>query len=133
MIDSIINFIQRNPLTTIIVVMLLVFAPSTFGIVLGVIAVGLLCLHAIPIFLLWRLRRAGKRMEEQAQQQQGDYGYTRQSYSQQYDSSQGSARGSGSEGDVKVYTTDRQPQKRVSDSVGDYVDFEEVKEVKEKK
>lgn len=129
MIDSIINFIQRNPLTTIIVVMLLVFAPSTFGIVLGVIAVGLLCLLAIPIFLLWRLRRAGKRVEEQAQQQQGDYTYTRQSYSQQqYGSSQGSARGS--EGDVKVYTTDRQPQKRVSDSVGDYVDFEEVKEKK---
>lgn len=129
MIDSIINFIQRNPLTTIIVVMLLVFAPSTFGIVLGVIAVGLLCLLAIPIFLLWRLRRAGKRVEEQAQHQQGDYTYTRQSYSQQqYGSSQGSARGS--EGDVKVYTTDRQPQKRVSDSVGDYVDFEEVKEKK---
>ncbi len=125
MIDSIINFIQRNPLTTVILVMLLVFAPSTFGIVLGVIAVAILCLLAIPLFLLWRLRRAGKRMEQEASQgQQGGYTYTRQSYSQQYEQSRSS------EGDVKVYSTDSQPQKRVSDSVGDYVDFEEVKEQK---
>lgn len=125
MIDSIINFIQRNPLTTVILVMLLVFAPSTFGIVLGVIAVAILCLLAIPLFLLWRLRRAGKRMEQQSSQgQQGGYTYTRQSYTQQERSY------NSTEGDVKVYSTDSQPQKRVSDSVGDYVDFEEVKEQK---
>jgi hypothetical protein len=31
------------------------------------------------------------------------------------------------EGDVKIITTSEQPQKRVNDNVGDYVDFEEVK------
>jgi hypothetical protein len=31
---------------------------------------------------------------------------------------------------VKVHATTQQPQKRVNDNVGDYVEFEEVKEQK---
>ena len=55
-IDSIVGFVSRNPLTTIIIVMLLVFAPSVFGVLfIGVIVLLLLTL-AIPAFLLFRLR-----------------------------------------------------------------------------
>ena len=127
MLDSIINFIQRNPLTTIIFVMLLVFAPSTFGVLLGVIAIVLLLLMAIPLYLLYRVRRASRKIEDEARQS-GAGGYT---YSQRGYDFRGSANHSAnSEGDVKVYSTTEQPQKRVSDSVGDYVDFEEVKEKK---
>ena len=65
-IDSIVGFVSRNPLTTIIIVMLLVFAPSVFGVLfIGVIVLLLLTL-AIPAFLLFRLRRASRDMEKEA-------------------------------------------------------------------
>lgn len=112
-IDSIVGFVNRNPLTTIIIVMLLVFAPSFFGTLLIGIAILILITLAIPIFMLFRLRRVSRKMKEEAQQnstQGGFYNDSRQS-----------------EGDVKVHSTSQQPQKRVNDNVGDYVDFEEVK------
>ena len=122
-IDSFLGFVSRNPLTTIIIVMLLVFAPSVFGVLfIGVIVLLLLTL-AIPAFLLFRLRRASRNFQEQArhesQQRYSQREYTQQGYSQPK-----------SEGDVKVHATTQQPQKRVNDNVGDYVEFEEVKEQK---
>ena len=79
--DSIINFIQRTPLTTIIIVMLLVFAPSTFGVLLGVIAIVLLLLMAIPLYLLYRVRRASRKIEDEARQSgAGGYTYSQRSY-----------------------------------------------------
>ena len=48
-IDSILGFIHRNPLTTIVLVMLLVFAPSVFGaIFIGILALALIIL-AVPL------------------------------------------------------------------------------------
>ena len=125
LIDSIIDFVQRNPLTTTILIMLMVFAPSAFGVLFIGIMVVLLLLLAIPIFLLFRLRRASRHIEEEArrasQQARGQQFYGRQTYGQQSQKQ---------EGEVKVYTTSQQPQKRVNDNVGDYVEFEEVKEKK---
>ena len=122
-IDSILGFINRNPLTTIVLVMLLVFAPSVFGaIFIGILALALVVL-AVPLFMLFRLRRATRNFEKQArqgsQQTYSQHTYTRQERSQ-----------SSNEGDVKVHSTTQQPQKRVSDNVGDYVEFEEVKDNK---
>ena len=37
------------------------------------------------------------------------------------------------EGDVKVYKTSATPEKRINDSVGEYVEFEEVEEQNPKK
>jgi membrane protein implicated in regulation of membrane protease activity len=123
MIDSIINYIQRNPLTTIIIVMLIVFAPSAFGALLVGVAVVLLLLLAIPIYMLYRVRRMSRKMEDQAreQSQQGGF-YGRANTQSDY--------GRSAEGEVRVHTTSEQPQKRVNENVGDYVDFEEVKEKK---
>ena len=122
-IDSFLGFVSRNPLTTIIIVMLLVFAPSVFGVLfIGVIALLLLTL-AIPAFLLFRLRRASRNFQEQARHE------SQQSYSQREYTQQGYSQPK-SEGDVKVHATTQQPQKRVNDNVGDYVEFEEVKEQK---
>ena len=123
MFESIINYIQRNPLTTIIIVMLLVFAPSAFGVLIIGIAIAVLLLLAVPLFMLFRLRRASRKIEEEFRQNQ------QQNHNSQY-SRKGYGRRTANEGDVKVYTTNQQPQKRVSDQVGDYVDFEEVKEHK---
>lgn len=119
LIDSIIDFVQRNPLTTIILVMLMVFAPSVFGVLfVGIIIAGL-ALLAVPLFMLFRLRRASRKMEDEFRQ------YGRQTQSSQHTHHEYKRRGQ-QEGEVKVYTTNQQPQKRVSDEVGDYVDFEEV-------
>ena len=122
-IDSFLGFVSRNPLTTIIIVMLLVFAPSFFGaLLIGVVVLALILL-AIPLFMLFRLRRASRNFQEQArhesQQNYSQREYTQQGYSQPK-----------SDGDVKVHATTQQPQKRVNDNVGDYVEFEEVKEQK---
>ena len=122
-IDSFLGFVSRNPLTTIIIVMLLVFAPSVFGVLfIGVIVLLLLTL-AIPAFLLFRLRRASRNFQEQARHE-SQQSYSRRKYNQQGYSQPKS------EGDVKVHATTQQPQKRVNDNVGDYVEFEEVKKQK---
>ena len=122
-IDSFLGFVSRNPLTTIIIVMLLVFAPSVFGdLFIGVIVLLLLKV-AIHAFLLFRLRRASRNFQEQARHE------SQQSYSQRKYTQQGYSQPK-SEGDVKVHATTQQPQKRVNDNVGDYVEFEEVKEQK---
>ncbi|MBP3318197.1 MAG: DUF4834 family protein [Alistipes sp.] len=119
LIDSIIDFVQRNPLTTIILVMLMVFAPSVFGVLfVGIIIAGL-ALLAVPLFMLFRLRRASRKMEDEFRQ------YGRQTHGSQHTHHEYKQRDQ-QEGEVKVYTTNQQPQKRVSDEVGDYVDFEEV-------
>jgi uncharacterized membrane protein YgaE (UPF0421/DUF939 family) len=120
-IDSIVGFVQRNPLTTTILIMLMVFAPSALGAIVIGIGVALLVLLLIPIFMLYRLRRAGRKMEEQmrGQARQGGF-YTHHEQQQQQQDT----------GRVRVYTTTEQPRKRINDDVGDYVDFEEVKQPK---
>lgn len=116
MIDFIIRFIKENPLTIVLLVMLIAFAPSLAGAMLIglLVVVGLVLL--IPIFMYLRLRRISRRMEQESQYSRN---YTQREAQKQR------------EGEVKVYTTTDRPQKRVSDDVGDYVDFEEVKEKKE--
>ena len=122
-IDSFLGFVSRNPLTTIIIVMLLVFAPSFFGALLIGVVVLVLILLAIPLFMLFRLRRASRNFQGQARHE------SQQSYSQRKYNQQGYSQPK-SEGDGKVHATTQQPQKRVNDNVGDYVEFEEVKEQK---
>lgn len=119
-IDSIVGFVNRNPLTTIVLVMLMVFAPSVFGAIFIGILVLLLVLLAVPMFLLFRLRRASRQMENEARRS------SQRSYSEQFYTRQQTK----SEGDVKVHPTTQQPPKRVNDNVGDYVEFEEVKDKK---
>ena len=117
LIDSIIDYVRRNPLTTTILIMLMIFAPGAFGAMFIGIMVVLLLLMAIPIFLLLRLRRASRHIKEEAH---------RTTNSQQFYGRQKEKQ----EGEVKVYTTNQTPEKRVSDNVGDYIDFEEVKDKK---
>ena len=120
-IDSIVEWIRRNPLTCILLVMIAVFAPSLFGAVFIAIGVVILLLLAIPIFGLFKLRRMSRRMEEQAHQQGFGQGFGPQNFSGQKRTRPSN------EGEVKVYTTNEATEKRVSDDVGEYVDFEEVK------
>ena len=121
-IDAIVEWVKRNPLTCILLVMVAVFAPSLFGAIFIGIGIVALLLLAIPIFGIFKLRRMSKKMEEQGSQQQGFGGFggfSQQSRTQQRPQN---------EGEVKVYTTEESKEKRVSDKVGDYIDFEEVKD-----
>lgn len=148
-IDSILSYIRRNPLTVTIVIMLAIFAPSLFGAALIGLLIGALILLIGPLIMLWRVMRQMRRVERDAQSrnsQQGFGGF--RGFYTNFDGNTGGASGFGNaggfngsagqssggrakrnpnEGEVKIYTTSEQPQKRVSESVGDYVEFEEVK------
>ncbi len=154
-LDSILSYIRRNPLTVTIIVMIAVFAPSLFGAALIGLLIGALILLIGPLFMLWRLMRQAERGGKSSSGRgfrgfytnfDGNPHNSQQSYNrggtyqrgQGFGSAHSGSAHSGSahsrssqrnpnEGQVRVFTTSEQPQKRVSDNVGDYVEFEEVK------
>ena len=157
-LDSILSYIRRNPLTVTIVIMIAVFAPSLFGAALIGLLIGALLLLIGPLILLWRLHREARRLGREGDNfgkrfggfytnfdgrnhtQSGGFsdrerfsggfggGFGGRSSSQ---NSQSRAKtNTPNEGQVRVFTTSEQPQKRVKDNVGDYVEFEEVKQNK---
>lgn len=124
-IEGVFEFVRRNPLFCLMVVMLALLAPSLLtGIALLVLYLLLgLVLFGVVILLMirWRFRRLQRQMEEQmrgtSQRGQG----------------QGYGPGSSSrpaEGEVRVHITSETPEKRISEDVGDYVEFEETPEKK---
>lgn len=119
-IDSIVEWVKRNPLTCILLVMIAVFAPSLFGAIFIGIAIVALLLLALPIFGLLKLRRMSKKMEQESRQQGFDG----------FDARQNRSSRPKNEGEIKVYATSDANEKRVSDEVGEYVEFEEVKDKK---
>lgn len=126
-IDSILEWIRRNPLTCILLVMIAVFAPSLFGAIFVGIGIVVLLLLAIPVFSIFKLHRMSKKMEEQGRQQ-GFGGFS--GFGQQSQQTNQKQHRNTNEGEVKVYATEEATEKRIKDNVGEYVDFEEVKEKK---
>lgn len=124
--QGLLALIQRNLLTIIILLLLIVFVPGVFRILAIILLAGVLFIMAIPLILTWRMRRFARRMEEQMRQGgfQGGFDTRGGGFG-------GGGNGSGREGDVKVRVGGKR-DKRVSDNVGDYVDFEEIKEDKNK-
>lgn len=120
LIDAMASFVRNNPLTVVIIVMLAVFVPSFFGaLLIGVLVLALL-LVAWPVIMLFRLRRMGRRIEEEAARNFGEGYDPNNRYSRR-------ERGERSAGDVKIYTASVR-EKRVKSNVGDYVEFEEVED-----
>lgn len=124
--QGLLALIQRNLLTIIILLLLIVFAPGVFRILAIILLAGVLFIMAIPLILTWRMRRFARRMEEQMRQ-----GGFQSGFDTRGGGFGGGGNGSGREGDVKVRVGGKR-DKRVSDNVGDYVDFEEIKEDKNK-
>lgn len=124
-IDALAEFVRRNPIFTLIVVVLALTAPALLkGIALFVLylVLGFLVLvFLVSLLFRWRIRRVQRQMEEQ---------FGAGGFGAGYGSGRG-ARTEGSsrqqEGEVKVYRTSETPEKRVSENVGDYVEFEETK------
>lgn len=126
-IEGLFEFVRRNPLFCLMVVMLALLAPSLLtGIALLVLYLLLgLVLFGVVILLMirWRFRRLQRRMEEQMR------GASQRGPGQGY----GPGRGSSSrpaEGEVRVHITSETPSKRISEDVGDYIEFEETPEKK---
>lgn len=120
LIDAMASFVRNNPLTVVLIVMLAVFVPSFFGaLLIGVLVLALL-LVAWPVIMLFRLRRMGRRIEEEAARNFGEGYDPNNRYSRR-------ERGERSAGDVKIYTASVR-EKRVKSNVGDYVEFEEVED-----
>lgn len=120
-IDALAEFVRRNPIFTLIVVVLALTAPALLkGIALFVLylVLGFLVLvFLVSLLFRWRIRRVQRQMEEQFGA--GGFGSGRGARTE------GSSRQQ--EGEVKVYRTSETPEKRVSEDVGDYVEFEETK------
>ena len=114
-IDAFASFVRRNPIFCLVVLILAVGAPSLLK---GIAAVALYAVMVLFILTLVgtlllrrKLRNISDRMSQQQQQRQQRY----------YDPH------SRREGDVTVNIDRNQTEKRISDDVGDYVDFEEEK------
>ena len=114
----ILDFITRNPLTTLLFVLLCVAAPQVLGIFALILLVPVMLVVIGGAIFLWRVRKTQRDVEQKMREAQG-----RASYSERRYGRGGTAR----EGNVTVTATEPQ-QKRVSDDVGEYVDFKELKE-----
>lgn len=130
-IDSLVGFVQRNPLTTLLIVILALGAPALLkGIALFILyfLMGIVVLAIVLMLVFrWRIYKVRKQMEEQFGEGFGEQ--TRGGFRQRNSGSPFAERERrGCEGEVRVHKTAGTPEKRVSKDVGDYVDFEEEKE-----
>lgn len=135
--DTFINFVRRNPLLVLLIVILAVTAPSLLrgiaSVVLYLVGGFILFIILLVVWARWKIYKMQKQMRDQfgggAQQRPHGGFYTfygpgagrtqsgRQRTERQPD-----------EGEVKVHKTASTPEKRISNRVGDYVDFEETQD-----
>ena len=112
-IDAVVGFVRRNPIFCLVILILALGAPSLLAgiaslilyIVLGVIVLMLV----LSLVLRWRIGKLTDNFRQQQHQQGGPYRSQRR------------------EGDVSIRIDSEQTEKRISDDVGDYVDFVEEK------
>ena len=131
-------FVERNPLFTLLLVLLAIFAPVVFK-VAGWIILGILLAIVVLVAIgSLRLRHMRQQMEEQMRQG----GFSSGGFSGMGGAANGmtleelvrrmqaeaDARRRGNTSSNGTTTTSSSPksEKRVNDKVGDYVDFEEV-------
>lgn len=116
LLDSLVTFIRRNPITCLVLVVLAIGFPSLFRYAMwAVLAIAAVMMLAV-LLLVWRLHRVRKQMEQQIRDARSRNG------AGFYDGSR-----SGEEGDVSVHRTSSAPEKKINSDVGEYVDFEEEK------
>ena len=127
-IDSLAGFVQRNPLTMLLIVILALGAPALLkGIALFILyfLMGLVILVVVLMLAFrWRIYKVRKQMEQQFGEGFDPRNFGGQGFGSPF---AGEPR-KGREGEVKVRKTPGMPEKRVSKDVGDYVDFEEEKQ-----
>ena len=117
-LDALLQFIRRNPLTCLILVILALTAPALLkGIALFILyfLLGMLVLGVVLTLLFrWRIRKLREGMEEQfGRIGEEPFGRRAGERSQRT-------------GTVRIRRTSDAPEKRVASDVGDYVEFEET-------
>ena len=112
------DFVKRNIFAIVLIVTLVVAVPWSIIFILPVVFLLLLLL-----VVLWRVRRQQQKIYDEARRQAGEREQQQQSQHSWW------RRENKSEGKVTVVQTEPTEQ-RVSDDVGEYVDFKEVKEDK---
>ena len=113
MIDALVGFVRRNPIFCLVVLILAIGAPSLLAGIASVILYVILAVVAVmfiaSLVLRWRLARLADNLRQPPHDN-----YARSRRSRRSD-----------EGDVQIHIN--RNEKRISDDVGDYVDFEEEK------
>lgn len=108
-IDTVAEFVKRNPIFCLVVLILAIGAPSLLAgiasVVLYIIITLVVVMLIVSLVLRWKLARLADNFDSR---RPGDGGRQR-------------------EGDVKIHVNTDSAQKRISDDVGDYVEFEEEK------
>lgn len=118
--NSIVEGFKNTPLFVFIILAILVTAPSLLGYMLYAI-LGLIILGVAAFGILaWRMRRAQREVMDQFRKQGEKSDHQQYSY-------RSSRRKAQNEGDVSIHATTAMPEKRISDDVGEYVDFKEEK------
>ena len=130
-INALVGFVQRNPLTVLVILILAIAAPALLkGVALFflyvVMSILILAVALILVFR-WRMNKVRRQMEEQFGEGFDQRNFGGQGFGSPF---AGESR-KGREGEVKVRKTSGAPEKRVSKDVGDYVEFEETKEPKQ--
>ena len=126
-IDSLVAFVRRNPLTVLVIVVLALTAPALLRglatVILYLVLGFVLFLVVVLVMMRWRLHRVQQEVrrqfdEQQRRTQSGFSGFGPFGRHSQHPS----------EGEVKIRRTGVRSEKRIADDVGDYVDFVETKE-----
>lgn len=118
--NGIVESFKNTPLFVFVLAAIIIAAPSLFGYILYAI-LGLVLLGIIAFGILaWRIRHVQREVMDQFRQQGEQAGHRQYSY-------RSSRRKADNEGDVSIHATPAMPEKRVSDDVGEYVDFKEEK------
>ncbi|MEG1622372.1 MAG: DUF4834 family protein [Alistipes sp.] len=123
LINGIIAFIRRNPLTVLILLLLALLAPSLLkGLMMFVLYFILgLVLLAVLLLIVFRVRIRNFRQQMADQFKQQGAADPRSNAQEQRASEE-------REGEIRIYKTSDTPTKKVSKEVGDYVEFEETNE-----
>jgi len=117
-IDAVASFVRRNPIFCLVMLILALGAPSLLAGIAAVVlyaVLGVILLALVfSLLLRWRIYKLHRHMEDSFGE--NPFGPRRPAEER--------------EGDVKIYRRRDAGEKRVSDRVGDYVDFEEEKHSK---
>ncbi|MBR2352663.1 MAG: DUF4834 family protein [Alistipes sp.] len=114
MFKSIFQFISDNLLTILIVAIVIVAAPQLFGVLALFLIVPVISLLLLQIWFRWRMHKFNQRMEDAMNDAQ-----QRRPYNSPHEKR--------SEGSITIDTSEH-PDRRVSDNVGEYIDFKEIKD-----
>lgn len=117
--NTIWDFIKQNIFTIIVIVTLIVAMPWLGYLFL----IPLVLVIIFGAILAWKVHKLRNQIYNEAQRQQGEQQYQQQGWWHRNHRR--------NEGDVTVIQTE-QTEQRVSDDVGEYVDFKEIKEDKSK-